>query len=160
MTPDIDIQALIRSASKRSLRPGETAALSAAVSKLESDNESLRASLDRLSAAHRGAISSAEISIGLSADGSLLLRFPEQHSVRISVGLLQADNALAMQALLRVLRERAVAIPHTVGSPGAPTQYDMREILKHLRTQDAKRVAPARKSPAPAGISLADLDLD
>lgn len=156
--PELTIPAAILSASShRQLRPGEVNTLATYVAALESENETIRQQIGRLQHAHQDAIGKPEITIKLAHNGGIELTFPEQHSVVIPVGLLQHDNAIAMSALMRVLKDRHLAGAKPIGSQGSPTQADLRTILAQAKTAP-RRIEPRR--PAPAGLSLADLDLD
>lgn len=69
------------------------------------------------------------------------------HSITIKVGPTQADYALAMSALLRLLRDRAANEAPTIATPGAVTQEPMQALLRTMRNSpEVRRIAPGVQS--------------
>lgn len=160
--PDLsDPVAIMGKAAFGALRPGELEALASHINNLELQVQTLLDQISRLQLGHKEIISSRHIGIGLSAYGTIELLFPDQHTAQIPVGLTQHDSAIAMQALMTVLRNRAVAEGRTIGAQASPTQADLHKIYQASRAQ-VTRIAtePKRKLAAPKDLSLADLDLD
>lgn len=153
---------IIAAASRRPLSPNEIAELAGYIDNIERQLSASADALARLQLSHRETINNKFLGIGLDHDGALLLQFPDQHTCRIPVGLLQADNALAMVALLSLLRERQKQTsPKYIGTAAAPTQHDLQVLLRQSAT--AVTLCPASgkaRRPAPSDLSLDDLDLD
>lgn len=105
----------------------------------------------------------ADPTIALAPCGGIALHMPNGHTLTIRVGPTQADYALAMAALMRLLRDRAEqAQPATIATPAALTQYQLDEVMRALKsTAIAKpptKIPPKLKRQAPEELSLEDLD--
>lgn len=126
-----DPQAILGQALRRALRPAEQLFLSETLSAQERRIEALERQVAALQPGHHKELSREEVMVSLAPTGALRVRFPDQHSVNLPLGITQASLGLAMQALVRVLEERlGQKRIHTVGTTGAPVQYDLSKILK------------------------------
>lgn len=123
------------------LRRGEAAALRAYISSLE-NRLALSASQQHSASAQ------THVELHLATDGSLSARFPGQPSHSIPLG---ARPDIAMDFLLRALRERQTARPKPIASPGAPTAWDLEQLRKAFS-------GPVRKAPRTV-TSLEELGL-
>jgi hypothetical protein len=154
-------QAIAAVTQQRTLRPSEVNTLSQHMAQQDTKIEGLELQISRLMASHTEVIKQKHLLIALAADGSIELTFPDQHSIKIPVGLLQHDYAIAMSALMRVLKDRAVASGRCVSEQGAPTQQDLRTILANLKSSPPVKDCNRKpKQAAPSNLSLKDLDLD
>lgn len=155
-----DPQTIISTTIQRKLRPGEAKLLSEILAAADRKIEALEASIARLRALHEGEISDLGIRVELQ-DNHLVLQFPNGHHIRLPLGSTQHDRAIAMQALLGVLRERQ-GKPSRLGTVAAPVQYDVQALLSAARKLPGTKVPPGRKAkrPAPKGLTLADLEIE
>ena len=111
--------------------------------------------------AARTAQHASSINLELDEAGFLLIHLPGAHTLRWSLGTTQHDYAIAMKALVNVLRERRAEGQHPIATPGAPTLAELRTLT--LRSDvEARRIEPKKRAEPLrdwADVTLADLGL-
>lgn len=142
MTEPFDPQALILKSRKGQLSVGEAHSLSVHVAGLE---RALRNHTQGTISASRG----ESVSVCLNEDCSgLLVVYPGQREHAVSLPLARPD--LAMDFLVKSLRERRGQPANLIASPGAPTQADLVALARASKRQPTKAVT---------SMTLDDLEL-
>jgi hypothetical protein len=127
MPAEFDPQTLLAKAARGALRHGEVEALSMYVRRLE--RECASAQVVREAAAR-----DQHLLLALTPEGSFAVTFPglKHHTVTLPPG------PIALDFLLKTLRERSGRAPSYVASPGAPTQADLQALAKLSKIKPKK----------------------
>jgi hypothetical protein len=142
--PPFDPHALIAKSRNGALRHGEVHSLSVHVRGLER-------ALEHKTEHNIARVKQCAVEVCLNDDMSaLLVVFPGNKEHAVSLPLERPD--LAIDFLVKALRERRGATPNYVGTPGAPTQHELTLLARASRKQP-------RKVGHLAQVTLEDLDL-
>lgn len=152
----LDIQQILAACKGRALRPGEQMFLAEHIASLTRMVNNQANTIARLQQDHAASLPE-QVSIRLDAHGAIELEFPGGHSAQIPLGLTQRDEGLAMQVLLRILRERQGQKDRRLAQQGTPTKADL-AALAAASSRKPERLPPGKTSANE--LTLEDLGLD
>lgn len=128
--PHFDPHALIAKAARGALRQGEVHSLGLHLRGLER-------ALEHKTEHTIAAASGVEARVCLNQDlSALLVIFPGSSEHSVALPLARPD--IAIDFLVKALRERRGATPSYVGSPGAPTQAELTLLARASKAQPKK----------------------
>ena len=135
--------------------------------RLEAELNEARAAAARSIKEARNASTTRAVGVELDETGYLLIHLPGSHTLRWNLGTTLSDNAMAMKALLTILRSRRADEPNMIGTQGAPTLDDLQDAIADSWAT-TQHIAPSHKALRPRKshfveatptITLADLGL-
>lgn len=139
----------------------------ARIATLERRVAEAEAAAARAQDAARDVSASRAVRVELDERGQLLIHLPGSHTLRWSLGVVQADLASAMKALVTVLRERNAAADarKPIGTPAAPTLDDLQDAIAEsdvwprLVPPSHRALKPKKEHIATYTLTLEDLGL-